>query len=56
MTNYVHLLLQPGEAIAELGRLMKALSARMIRYFNRLERRSETLWESRYKLSPVQFG
>ena len=54
MTNHDHLLLQPGEAIAELGRLMKALSARMTRYFNRLERRSGTLWESRYKSSPVQ--
>lgn len=54
MTNHVHLLLQPGEAVAELGRFMKVLSARMTRYFNRLERRSGTLWESRYKSSPVQ--
>lgn len=54
MTNHVHLLLQPGEAVAELGRFMKALSARMTRYFNRLEGRSGTLWESRYKSSPVQ--
>jgi len=46
MTNHVHLL-QLGEAIAELGRLMKALSARMTRYCNRLEKRSGTLWESR---------
>lgn len=54
MTNHVHLLLQPGEAIAELGRFMKALSARMTRHFNRLEGRTGTLWESRYKSSPVQ--
>ena len=54
MTNHVHLLLQPGEAIADLGKFMKALAARMTRYFNRLERRSGTLWESRYKSSPVQ--
>lgn len=54
MTNHVHLLLQPGEAIAELGRFMKALSARMTRHFNRLEKRTGTLWESRYKSSPVQ--
>lgn len=54
MTNHIHLLVQPGEAIAELGRFMKALSARMTRYFNRLERRTGTLWESRYKSSPVQ--
>lgn len=54
MTNHVHLLVQPGDAIAELGRFMKALSARMTRYYNRLERRTGTLWESRYKSSPVQ--
>lgn len=54
MTNHVHLLLAPGEAVAELGQLMKALAARMTRYRNCLERRSGTLWESRYKSSPVQ--
>ena len=40
MTNHVHLLLQAGEAVADLGRFMKALSARTTRYFNRLEGRS----------------
>lgn len=44
----------PGEAIAELGQLMKALAARATRYRNRLEGRSGTLWESRYKSSVVQ--
>jgi putative transposase len=33
---------------------MKALAARMTRYRNKLERRSGTLWESRYKSSLVQ--
>lgn len=33
---------------------MKVLSARTTRHFNRLEGRSGTLWESRYKSSPVQ--
>ncbi|WP_033046203.1 transposase [Pseudomonas fluorescens] len=54
MTNHVHLLLAPGESTAELGRLMKALAARATRYRNRLEGRSGTLWESRYKSSVVQ--
>lgn len=54
MTNHVHLLLQPGEAIADMGFFMKALAARTTRHFNRLEGRSGTLWESRYKSSPVQ--
>jgi putative transposase len=54
MTNHVHLLLQPEGSGAGLGRLMKALAARMTRYRNKLERRSGTLWESRYKSSLVQ--
>lgn len=54
MTNHVHLLLSPGEDVATLGRLMKALAGRATRYRNRLEGRSGTLWEGRYKSSPVQ--
>ena len=54
MTNHVHLLLAPGESIAGLGQLMKALAARATRYRNRLEGRSGTLWEIRYKSSVVQ--
>jgi putative transposase len=53
-TNHVYLLLQPEEAIADLGRFMKMLAARTTRYFNRLDGCSGTLWESRYKSSPVQ--
>ena len=54
MTNHVHLLLAPGESITGLGQMMKALAARATRYRNRLEGRSGTLWESRYKSSVVQ--
>jgi putative transposase len=54
MTNHVHLLLAPGESTSGLGQLMKALAARMTRYRNKLEGRSGTLWESRYKSSIVQ--
>jgi len=54
MTNHVHLLLAPGDSIAGLGQLMKALAARATRYRNRLEGRSGTLWESRYRSSVVQ--
>ncbi|WP_256346595.1 transposase, partial [Pseudomonas gingeri] len=45
MDNHVHLLLAPGESVAGLGQLMKALAARMTRYRNKLEGRSGTLWE-----------
>ena len=51
MTNHVHLLLGPRR---DLGALMKALAGRATRYRNRLEQRSGTLWESRYKSSLVQ--
>ena len=54
MTNHVHLLLCPGEEVAAMSRLMKALAARATRYRNRVEGRSGTLWEGRYKSSPVQ--
>jgi putative transposase len=54
MTNHVHLLLAPGESTSGLSQLMKALAARATRYRNRLEGRSGTLWESRYKSSVVQ--
>lgn len=54
MTNHLHLLLAPDESTTSLGRLMKALAARATRHRNKLEGRSGTLWESRYKSSPVQ--
>lgn len=53
MTNHVHLLLEPSNATG-LGLLMKRLSGRQTRYHNRLEGRSGTLWEGRYKSSLVQ--
>jgi putative transposase len=53
MTNHVHLLLEPSNATS-LGLLMKRLAGRQTRYHNRLERRSGTLWEGRYKSSLVQ--
>lgn len=54
MTNHVHLLLGPRESPSALGSFMKALAGRATRYRNRLEGRSGTLWESRYKSSLVQ--
>ncbi|MBF0276199.1 MAG: transposase [SAR324 cluster bacterium] len=53
MSNHVHLLLEPGENIEELGKLMKQIAGRQTRYVNRGAGRTGTLWESRYKSSPV---
>lgn len=52
MTNHVHLLLTPSES-SSLGKLMKRLAGRQTRHQNRLEGRSGTLWEGRYKSSLV---
>ncbi len=54
MTNHIHLLLQPGKNVSKLSLFMKKIAGRTTRYFNLLEGRSGTLWESRYKSSPVQ--
>jgi putative transposase len=47
MTNHVHLLVAP-ETPSALGRFMKGLAGRATCYRNRMDRRSGTLWESRY--------
>ena len=52
MTNHIHLLLTPPES-PSLGKLMKRLAGRQTRHQNRLEGRSGTLWEGRYKSSVV---
>ena len=53
MTNHVHLILVPGNKEG-LGKLMKRLDGRQTRHHNKLECRSGTLWEGRYKSSLVQ--
>ena len=54
MTNHVHLILQPGEAVDGLGQLMKRLAGRQTRFMNRNKSRTGTLWEGRYKSSPIE--
>ena len=54
MTNHVHLIIDPGEEPERLGQLMKRIAGRQTRYVNRLEGRSGTLWEGRYKSSPIE--
>ncbi len=52
MTNHVHLLVAPSD-LKGLGLLMKRVAGRQTRYRNKLEGRTGTLWESRYKSSVV---
>jgi putative transposase len=53
MTNHVHLVLDSGRDERNLALLMKRVAGRQTRYVNTLERRSGTLWEGRFKSSPV---
>ncbi|NOQ52123.1 MAG: transposase [Desulfuromonadaceae bacterium] len=53
MTNHVHLVINPGENPENLGKLMKRIAGRQTRYINRQEGRSGTLWEGRFKSSPI---
>jgi REP-associated tyrosine transposase len=54
MTNHVHLILRPGGDASVVGKLMKRLAGRQTRYFNKRECRTGTLWEGRFKSSPIQ--
>lgn len=54
MTNHIHLVLDPGDHPTSISLLMKRLAGRQARYVNRLEGRSGSLWEGRYKSSPIQ--
>ncbi len=53
MTNHVHLLIDPGDNPESISLLMKRVAGRQTRYVNRLENRSGSLWEGRYKSSIV---
>lgn len=52
MTNHVHLIIEP-ETESAMGQFMKRLAGRQTRYVNRQKARSGTLWEGRYKSSPI---
>jgi len=53
MTNHVHLIIDPGDHTENLSLLMKRLAGRQTRYVNKMEKRSGSLWEGRYKSSPI---
>jgi putative transposase len=54
MTNHVHLIVDPGADAMNLSLLMKRLAGRHTRRINRLERRTGTSWEGRFKCSPFE--
>lgn len=52
MTNHVHLLLTP-QCSGTASKLMQILGRRYVGYVNHIYLRSGTLWEGRFKASPV---
>ena len=54
MTNHVHLILEPGNDETTISLLMKRLAGRQSALVNKLEKRSGSLWEGRFKASPIQ--
>lgn len=54
MTNHVHLIVDPFQNVVNLALLMKRLAGRQTRYVNKIEKRTGTLWEGRYKSSPIK--
>lgn len=54
MTNHVHIVAQPGKNTAALSEMMKRVNGRHTAYMNKLESRSGSLWEGRFKASPIQ--
>jgi len=53
MTNHVHLIVDPGAVRENLALLMKRLAGRYTRHVNRARGRSGTVWNGRYKSSPI---
>ncbi|MCP5409662.1 MAG: transposase [Chromatiaceae bacterium] len=54
MTNHIHIVAEPGRDAKTLSLLMKRVNGRQSAYVNKLEGRSGSLWEGRYKASPIQ--
>lgn len=53
MTNHIHLIVEANDDPGDIGRLMKRLAGRQTRFVNKMEQRTGSLWESRYKISPI---
>ena len=52
MTNHLHLLITPEDKY-QLSTFMQTMANRYVRYFNKLNNRTGTIWEGRYKSSVI---
>jgi putative transposase len=53
MSNHIHLLATP-QTVEGLPKMMQVLGQTYVRYFNRTQQRTGTLWEGRYKSTLIQ--
>lgn len=53
MTNHIHLIIDPGTDVENLAKLMKRVAGRQTRFVNRQNGRTGTLWEGRFRSSPI---
>ena len=53
MSNHFHLLATP-ETVQSIPQMMQAVGRRYVRQFNRLQGRTGTLWEGRYRSTLIQ--
>jgi REP-associated tyrosine transposase len=54
MSNHVHLIVDPGEDAKRISALMKRLAGRHARRLNLRNSWSGSIWESRFKCSPIE--
>ena len=54
MTNHIHLVAEPDEDTTSLSKLLKRLAGKQTRFVNKREGRTGTLWEGRFKASPIE--
>ena len=54
MTNHIHIIAEPGPDETSISLMMKQINGRHTAYMNTLEGRSGSLWNGRFKASPVQ--
>jgi putative transposase len=55
MSNYIYLLATPT-TLDGISQLMKVVGQRYVSYINKIEKRTGTLWDGRYKASLVEDG
>jgi putative transposase len=54
MTNHIHIIAEPADDAMTISLMMKRVNGKQSALVNKLEGRTGSLWEGRYKASPIQ--